>query len=294
MGQANFGVLVWGPLGQLLPEDVGSEQGKICTGDELPRERKLRRATTMPLTSTQRSCKSAQPQHGCTLPTLGSSGEREGNAASRELGGEATQRFRAGLAGRAVSGEPSSGPTLAHCIPPSPHPLLRATSKWEGRQPRDDPLPAPDPRGCLPGSRGPLGSFAFSPLRLCRALAVSGRQEGSVPQGSALLRGQHASSRSLCSGRGGGGSGGHAWWQLTGEHWGCGPWLPREEAGPCTTKSSRDGLTLASMCDSGSLRTYLRLTMGSSVVRDVIFSLIIIYSLIVSLMEMPHPNGLNH
>lgn len=177
-------------------------------------------------------------------------GEGEGTAASTELGGEANRIFRAGLGSSTVSGEPSSGLTLAHGIPPSPHPLLRATIKWEGSQPRDDPLPALDPQGCLPGSRGPLRSFAFSPLGLCRALAVTRRQEGSVPQGSALLRGQHASSRSLCSGRGGGRSGDHAWWQLTGAHWGCGPWLLREESGPRTTKSSRDGQS-----DLGSLRT---------------------------------------
>lgn len=90
-------------------------------------------------------------------------GEGEGTAASRELGGEATQRFRAGLGNSAVSGEPSSGLTLAHGIPPSPHPLLRATIKWEGSQPRDNPLPALDPRGCLPGSReqGASGELCF-------------------------------------------------------------------------------------------------------------------------------------
>lgn len=34
----------------------------------------------------------------------------------------------------------------------------------------------------LPGSTETLGSFAFLPLKLCRALAVSRKQEGRFPE----------------------------------------------------------------------------------------------------------------
>lgn len=154
LGQTNFGVLVRGLLGQLLPEDVGLERGKICTGDELPRERKLRRATTMPLTSTERSCKSAQHQHGCTRPALGSSGERGGNAALRELAGEARRRFRAGLAGRAVSGAlPWANTGILHTtLSPSP----AQSHQQVGGKPAQRPSSAcPAPPGMPAREQGP-------------------------------------------------------------------------------------------------------------------------------------------
>lgn len=79
-------------------------------------------------------------------------------------------------------------------------------------------LPALNPWGCLPGSTRPLGSFAFMPLRLCRAqLSVEDRRTA-FPEARPHCGGEHIGSRSLCSGKGGGESSSCAWGQITGEY----------------------------------------------------------------------------
>lgn len=99
-------------------------------------------------------------------------------------------------------------------------PNVRHTPLLRGREagPCESSLPAPNPWGCLPGSTGPLGSFAFVPLRLCRAqLSVEDRR-AAFPEAWHHRGGEHIDSRSLCSGKGGGESGSCAWGQITGEH----------------------------------------------------------------------------
>lgn len=120
----------------------------------------------------------------------------------------------------------------------------------------DNSLPAPNPWGCLPGRTGPLGSFAFLPLRLCRARLSAGDRRAAFPE-AWLYRGESTlapgASALAKEARVSAVPGGRS--QVSTER--CQPQQPKEErnAAGCapTGKQNRDGRS-----DSVSLRTCLR------------------------------------
>lgn len=157
LGQANFGVLVRGLLGQLLPEDVGLERVRSALEMSCP-GRKLGAGTTaMPLTSTGGAANRhsiSTAAHGLPWGPQG----RGGNAALRELAGEARRRFRAGLAGKAVSG---ALPWANTGMPYHPLPIPAQSHQQVGGK------PAQRPSSACPASPGDACQGAGGLRELC-------------------------------------------------------------------------------------------------------------------------------
>ena len=171
-------------------------------------------------------------------------------------------RFCAGLGSRAVSGEPSSGLTLAHTWHPTLSPSPAQSHHQVGGK------PAQRQSSACPESPGMPAREPWASGELCfltsEALQSPGCQQETGGQRSSRLGTTAGAACQLQE---------PLLWQRRGREWqsclvaaprqALGVWSMAAEGrgrGPCTTKPSRDGQS-----DSGSLRTYLRLKIDHGV-----------------------------